>query len=135
MWRQIFYLTQVLYITVLVLTKISLVVFYLRVFPDPWLRRATFSMIAVLVCNLIVYGLLISFQCLPVKSMWDENIEGKCLNKLLIIYSGLSSLSFVYEEAYGRSSCLPAFPNIVFLPGFYVGSFMSDITIVVFNGS
>jgi hypothetical protein len=91
---KLFYATQLLYILSKVLTKISLLVFFLRVFPQRWFRLATLITIAWVAVHGLVFLLLIGFQCTPIQSIWDTGLDRKCLNRTLIVYAGAGSSIF-----------------------------------------
>ena len=60
-----------LYLAILCLTKLSILCFYLRIFPQSTFRRATFLVIAwVVLSTLVLLGLQI-FQCVPVPYVWE----------------------------------------------------------------
>jgi hypothetical protein len=92
--QKLFYATQLLYIISKILTKISLLVFFLRVFPQRWFQLATLITIAWVAVHGLVFLLLIAFQCMPIRSIWDMGLEGRCLNQTLIIYVGAGSSIF-----------------------------------------
>ncbi|KAH8756854.1 hypothetical protein BGZ57DRAFT_772220, partial [Hyaloscypha finlandica] len=86
-----FYAAQILYSLAQVLAKLSILLLYLRIFPRPKFRLATYIAIAVLIIDGIVYMLVPAFECLPVRSVWDRSVPGKCLNLPAIIYTGAST--------------------------------------------
>lgn len=79
---------MLLYIVVQVLTKVSILLFYLRVFPNRWMR------ISVHVLNiwLIVHGtgffLAVAFECTPVALIWDKGLDGTCINQNAVTFVG-----------------------------------------------
>lgn len=38
--------------------------------------------------HLLVFTFTVIFQCLPIHSIWDPSIKGKCLNLNAVIYAG-----------------------------------------------
>src|SRR3569833_1738588 len=67
----LFYVDESLYLAILCLTKLSILCFYLRIFPQSTFRRATFLVIAwVVLSTLVLLGLQI-FQCVPVPYVWE----------------------------------------------------------------
>lgn len=62
--------------------------FYYRVFPSAKFRIAAKLVIAFLVVHGTVYLGLLAFQCLPLSSIWDKNVIGKCVNLTATGYSG-----------------------------------------------
>ncbi|KAG9666359.1 hypothetical protein KCU95_g18200, partial [Aureobasidium melanogenum] len=80
---KIFYFAELLYLTAVGITKISMLLFYLRIFPDWKLRRAIYGMIGVCTTYIIVFVLVTAFQCRPVNLAWlkwDGEHHGKCLD-------------------------------------------------------
>ncbi|KFZ07637.1 hypothetical protein V501_06263 [Pseudogymnoascus sp. VKM F-4519 (FW-2642)] len=66
----------------LILTKLSIVFQYKRIFTTPLINRLCNIMLGVLV----VYGLWTIvgsiLMCIPVAAFWDETIKGHCMNRL-----------------------------------------------------
>lgn len=65
------------------MTKISILCFYLRVFPKKEFRIATFVTIGLNVAYLIVFVLISVFQCNPLKGAylrWDAEHDYHCNN-------------------------------------------------------
>lgn len=80
MW---FYITEMQYFINLAALKLSLLLFYLRIFPDPLIRR--------LLAGTVVFDILFGvgfvgatlLQCIPLDffwHMWDGEHRGHCLN-------------------------------------------------------
>ncbi|WAO89006.1 CFEM domain-containing protein [Fusarium falciforme] len=85
---QIFYATQILYILIQVSAKASLLAFYSRVFTSRTFRIAVWSAAAFLIGHGVIFLGLVIFQCTPIASVWNRNIEAKCLNLTAIGYAG-----------------------------------------------
>ncbi|KAL5392312.1 hypothetical protein DPSP01_000826 [Paraphaeosphaeria sporulosa] len=80
---EIFYFTELLYLTAIALTKISILLFYLRIFPHKGLRRAIYVTIVLCVLYIIGFVTATALQCIPVKQAWlrwDGEHHGKCTN-------------------------------------------------------
>ncbi|KZL63456.1 CFEM domain-containing protein, partial [Colletotrichum tofieldiae] len=91
----IFFVEEILYIIVICTTKISIIILYLRIFYEPWVRKACH----VLLFSTIVFGtaymLHAVFANWPISyswTFWDGLHEGKRGNILLItfLYSGIN---------------------------------------------
>ncbi|KAH8667994.1 hypothetical protein BGZ60DRAFT_408393 [Tricladium varicosporioides] len=94
--QKLFYITQIFYICVQVLTKVSLLVCFLRIFPQRWFQMTTkVSIIAILIHG-VIFIFVIAFQCVPVQSIWNPTIPAKCLNQSAIIFSG--SAFSIFED-------------------------------------
>lgn len=80
----------------LVLTKISIVFQYTRVFTQAKIVRICHIMIGIL----CVYGLWTLFgsffMCIPVAAFWDQSIEGHCMDRLAFWFSN-SALNIVTD--------------------------------------
>ena len=82
-----------LYLIILPLTKISILLFYLRIFPRRRFQYTTIATLVFVALSGFVILLLQIFQCLPVAYNWDKNIRNaKCLNVNALTYThaGLS---------------------------------------------
>jgi len=91
-----FYISQILYVLVLVLTKISILVFYLRIFPQRQFQLAAIALIVFIGLHGVIYTFIIAFQCTPVSSIWNHAVSAKCLDKNAIVFSG-AALSIVQD--------------------------------------
>lgn len=61
---------------------------YLRIFPDEKFQRITKILLAFVIFHLIAFFFAVTFQCIPVRKIWDQTIAGKCTDLVVIIYSG-----------------------------------------------
>jgi hypothetical protein len=80
---KIYYFDEDLYLTALPLVKISILLFYLRIFPQKWFRYACFATMAACVGYGIAFLLVSVFQCRPIDlawNHWDGEHEGVCNN-------------------------------------------------------
>ncbi|CAD0082674.1 unnamed protein product, partial [Aureobasidium vineae] len=62
--------------------EISMLLFYLRIFPDWKLRRAIYGMIGACLLYIVVFVTVTALQCIPVNQAWlkwDGEHKGKCL--------------------------------------------------------
>jgi predicted membrane channel-forming protein YqfA (hemolysin III family) len=87
--RQSYYGSQILYVLVLVLIKISILTFYLRIFPDDFFRLLTkIAIVFTALCG-VGFSLAMILQCLPIAAVWDPSIkDAKCVNSTRFIISG-----------------------------------------------
>ncbi|KAF6813865.1 integral membrane protein [Colletotrichum plurivorum] len=85
---QLFYAMQMFYIFMQVAAKSSICCFYYRVFPVTRFLLAVKGALAFIIVHAVMFLFLVMFQCLPVQSIWDRSIEGKCLNITAIGYGG-----------------------------------------------
>ncbi|KZM23646.1 uncharacterized protein EKO05_0000115 [Ascochyta rabiei] len=80
---QIFYYTELLYLASIALTKISVLLFYLRIFPHQGLRRIIYVTIVICAMYIIAFVTATALQCLPIRfawERWDGEHHGKCVN-------------------------------------------------------
>jgi hypothetical protein len=72
--------TQTLYKISLQLVKISLLLFYNRIFGTvTWFKRLSYSLIGLISVFLVYTTITGIFQCQPVAKIWNQSLDGKCL--------------------------------------------------------
>ena len=69
-----------LYVMTIGLVKVSLLFFYLRVFPKKSFRIACWITIAFCAASAIAFTLVTIFQCHPIIYIWRKDLRGKCVN-------------------------------------------------------
>lgn len=75
------YLLELLYGLTLDFVKVSILLFYLRVFPIKSVRLASWAMIMYCIAGALAFSLATTFQCEPVAYAWDKDIQGgRCIN-------------------------------------------------------
>lgn len=80
---QYYYLGEIFYFASLTATKISLLAFFLRVFPQKAFRKVIYVVIGICVAYGVSFVLATTFQCYPVPYSWkqlDDSYEGSCNN-------------------------------------------------------
>ncbi|KAF7185647.1 Satratoxin biosynthesis SC1 cluster protein 4 [Pseudocercospora fuligena] len=75
-----------IYYLALCFAKLSIILQYLRIFPNRRFRRACFALIAIIVGWTMWAFLSALFACWPIHSFWDGS-EGTCLNRLAVWFS------------------------------------------------
>ncbi|KAH7303145.1 hypothetical protein B0I35DRAFT_365508, partial [Stachybotrys elegans] len=86
--KQLFYISSIFYMILLIVGKLSILLVYLRIFPNRDFRRAVYALALILIFHGAIFCLLTIFQCLPVDSIWDRSMESKkCINTNAIVYS------------------------------------------------
>ncbi|KAF3769020.1 hypothetical protein M406DRAFT_327427 [Cryphonectria parasitica EP155] len=79
----LFYVAEFAYVIESALTKTSIVVLYLRIFPSRGFRVACLSMLAFIVCFALAFIITLLTYCVPftyVWTMWDHRHSGTCIN-------------------------------------------------------
>ena len=84
--QQSFYSSIIVYNVAVCMTKISILLQYKRIFPNPTLRK----IIKYGLCFLILWGIMLCFLlpmvCIPVAAFWDPTVKGFCLDSGTIWY-------------------------------------------------
>jgi hypothetical protein len=84
----IVYICELLYILTIGFVKLSLLFFYLRIFPKRSLRIICWATILFCILSSSAFILVTIFQCAPIQFVWDKNIKGgKCLNYNAVAWS------------------------------------------------
>jgi hypothetical protein len=81
--HQIYFFDESIYICIVALTKISILCFYLRIFPKKSFRIAVYVVIALTTMYLIAFIIVSVLQCRPVNLawlQWDGEHPGTCNN-------------------------------------------------------
>ncbi|EPE26163.1 integral membrane protein [Glarea lozoyensis ATCC 20868] len=88
--RQLFYAGQINYVFVQILSKVSLLLFFLRIFfLQKWTRIGCYLTLTFLGTKWIIFLMIVIFQCTPVRSTWDFSVPSHCVNvKVLTILAG-----------------------------------------------
>ncbi|KAJ5169350.1 uncharacterized protein N7500_002133 [Penicillium coprophilum] len=71
----VYFWDELIYLSILPLTKISICCFYLRIFPDRKFRNATYITISLNLCYWIAFILISVFQCRPIPGAWHRWYE------------------------------------------------------------
>ncbi|KAM0282352.1 hypothetical protein ACHAQH_003031 [Verticillium albo-atrum] len=86
---QLFYAVQMLYILIQVFAKMSILLFFSRIFQVRWFLITVRAFIAFLIVHGLLFVLLVAFQCMPVSSVWDRsNNDRTCINMTAVGYAG-----------------------------------------------
>jgi hypothetical protein len=91
-----FWISESVYVLDLGLTKISILVFYLRIFPHRIFRYAAFATIGMIMVSMMLIFFLTLFSCHPVSYFWDKDQHGRCLDVNALAYAN-SSMSIVQD--------------------------------------
>jgi hypothetical protein len=93
--RQLGYAADLLFPTACGLTKISLCMTYLRLFPGRTEKIFCYALSSFVVSFTIASFLLSLFQCRPIRSYWDPDVQPICINMriTLVAMAALNSFS------------------------------------------
>ncbi|KAK3298689.1 uncharacterized protein B0H64DRAFT_371144 [Chaetomium fimeti] len=85
-----FYIMAMLYFAQVMLVKLSMLLFYLRIFPSPTVRRLLWGTVIFNILFGVIFFFVAIFQCAPISYFWngwDGEHEGMCLNKNAIAWA------------------------------------------------
>ncbi|KAF4307534.1 hypothetical protein GTA08_BOTSDO03810 [Botryosphaeria dothidea] len=80
---KIYFIDELLYLVVISMTKVSILFFYLRIFPDKDFRKIAYGVMGVTIAYMVAFLLVSAFQCIPVQAAWlhwDGSYHGACNN-------------------------------------------------------
>ncbi|KUI58930.1 hypothetical protein VP1G_06207 [Cytospora mali] len=69
---KLFYIGETLYLTLLGLTKVSILFFYLRIFPNPRFRMLCWVVMCWVLVSTTTFVILQIFQCTPASATWES---------------------------------------------------------------
>jgi hypothetical protein len=79
------------------LAKSSVLLLFLRIFPDPRFRLFTKISLVWIVCNAFAFTMALTLQCIPIDAVWNLSVNGKCINSGAVVFVG-AGLS-IFEDA------------------------------------
>lgn len=85
---QIFYAVQLIYVMIQTLPKASIILLYIRIFPSQRFRAVATCGLVFIALHAIAFFFAVAFQCSPVRSVWNRELSGSCINLQALIYSG-----------------------------------------------
>lgn len=77
---KLFYIAQTPYKVTICCNKVSVLIFYLRIFPTRSFRIACFAVMAIIVGWSLGAIFATIFQCIPIAASWNKSITGNCVN-------------------------------------------------------
>ncbi|KAJ4855174.1 hypothetical protein CI102_1996 [Trichoderma harzianum] len=75
-----FYVAQIFYKLTINLTKMSIVLLYLRIFVQRWFRIACYILLGIVTAYCIASTLTSIFQCHPISGAWDKSSKPTCIS-------------------------------------------------------
>ncbi|KFY91660.1 hypothetical protein V498_05371 [Pseudogymnoascus sp. VKM F-4517 (FW-2822)] len=85
--RKLYYISQILYVIVQSVAKFSILLLYFRIFPSKRFRLVVKIAIGWMICHTLAFGMVVSFQCVPVESVWDLTVHRRCTNSQAFVYA------------------------------------------------
>ncbi|KAF4628469.1 hypothetical protein G7Y89_g9682 [Cudoniella acicularis] len=89
----LFYASQLDYVFVQILSKVSILLFFLQIFlTQKWIRLGSYLTLTFLGFKGVIFLFIVIFQCTPIVSTWDRSVPGHCVNTKVLTYlaGGLS---------------------------------------------
>lgn len=81
---------SLLYTFPMMFTKLSILVFYLRLQPReaarPGYRASVYTLMAFVISTTIAFWFAIIFECSPIAYAWDLSLNGTCINRTMFYY-------------------------------------------------
>ncbi|PGG99777.1 hypothetical protein GX51_06149 [Blastomyces parvus] len=127
---------QVIYKVTIALTKISIILLYLRIFVGKIFRRTCWALIWIVICYTIGSSTATVFQCTPIRRAWQRQIPGTCINLTISWYSNaafsiLSDLAIlILPMPVIKSLLLPKKEKLGLMSIFAVGIFVCITSVV-----
>ncbi|KAI2464576.1 hypothetical protein F4781DRAFT_425462 [Annulohypoxylon bovei var. microspora] len=136
---RLYFYDEIIYITALAMTKISILFFYLKVFPKRSFRICAWSLICINLLYALTYDFLLIFQCNPISGAWqswDGEFESKCISINILGWSAaalnialdLAVIILPLPALFGLSLSLRKRLQIMAM--FAVGFFITVVSIV-----
>lgn len=91
------YIAESFYVITLALTKISVLLLYLRIFPQESFRYAASTTIAIIVLSTTIIFFMTVISCHPIALFWNRDIRGgSCINVNKLAYAN-SAMSIIQD--------------------------------------
>ena len=86
-----FWLLQIFYKCTITLTKISILLLYLRIFPKKRFRWAVYAVMGFVISYAISSIAATILQCHPIERVFNHKLHGKCINLTVFWYCNAAS--------------------------------------------
>lgn len=103
MWNFVIYLLDWFYVPSNMLSRVSVVMLYLRIFTSKISRGFCWAVIAFLIANCLAFIISANLECIPLQRTWNKHIEGTCFN--VELWWKLSNIPNVFADV--AILCLP----------------------------
>ncbi|KAK3987647.1 integral membrane protein [Cladorrhinum sp. PSN332] len=77
---KLFYVAQAFYKLSINMTKTSILILYLRIFPSKWFRVTCYVLISLILLYMMGTTASSIWQCSPLPRAWDKSIPGTCIS-------------------------------------------------------
>ncbi|KAK7970003.1 CFEM domain protein [Apiospora saccharicola] len=135
----LYYWDEMIYITSLALTKVSILCFYLKVFPARSFRNVAYVLIGLNLVYALTYDFMLAFQCQPIDGawlFWDGEYKAKCISINVLGWSAagvnivldLATIILPLPQLFQLSMSLKKKAQIVLM--FAVGFFVTFVSII-----
>ena len=88
---QAFWVAQILYKFTINLTKTSICLLYLRIFPNLRFRRLVYVLLTFVVLYAFASIIATIAQCTPLERAWDHSVKGSCINLTAFWYANAAA--------------------------------------------
>lgn len=69
------------------LTKVSILLLYLRIFVQKYFRICCYSLLAIILAYMVATSASSIWQCTPIPRAWDKSIPGTCISLTMNWYA------------------------------------------------
>ncbi|KAJ5382533.1 hypothetical protein N7517_000444 [Penicillium concentricum] len=80
MTLKLFFVSQAFYKLTMNMTKMSILLLYLRIFIQRWFRITCYVLLVIITSYMVAAFFASVFQCTPVARAWDKTISGSCIH-------------------------------------------------------
>lgn len=77
---KLFFISQAFYKLTMNMTKMSILMLYLRIFIQRWFRIICYVLLCVIASYMVAAFFASIFQCTPVARAWNKTIPGSCID-------------------------------------------------------
>jgi hypothetical protein len=79
-WNLCIYILDWFYVPCHTLSRISIVMLYLRIFTSKKVKYFCWGIITYLTCNGLAFMITANLQCFPLEYVWNQEIDGHCFD-------------------------------------------------------
>ena len=84
---KILYFQEIIYNLGVAMVKLSILLFYRRIFPQRSFKYALYGVALIIVTWATISNFISIFQCSPIPRTWNPRIPGKCINSIVFFLS------------------------------------------------